>query len=63
VSFYLYSKFLFFSIKKKIGMSDIAMSLKMQEFYLFIFFLACQILHVFLPDISVLCALIDYVYI
>jgi hypothetical protein len=44
-------------------MSDIAMSLKMQEFYLFIFFLACQILHVFLPDISVLCALIDYVYI
>jgi hypothetical protein len=30
----------------------------MQEFYFFLF-LACQILHVLLPDILVHCALID----
>jgi hypothetical protein len=34
----------------------------MQEFYFF-FFLAFQILHVFLPDTSVHCAFIDYAYI
>jgi hypothetical protein len=34
----------------------------MQEFYFFSF-LGIQILHVFLPDISVHCALIDYTYI
>jgi hypothetical protein len=32
-------------------------------FSLFYFYLPYQILHVFLPDISVLCALIDYAYI
>jgi hypothetical protein len=34
----------------------------MQEFYFFLF-LALQILHVFLPDISSHCALINYAYI
>jgi len=36
---------------------------KMQDFFFFFLFLACQILHVFLPDTSVHCAFIDYAYI
>jgi hypothetical protein len=35
----------------------------MQEFLFLFLFLACQILHVVLPDTSVHCALIDYIYI
>jgi hypothetical protein len=54
----LYSMFLiFFKIQnKKFGVR------KCWEFYLFLF-LACQILHVFLPDILVHCTLIDYAFI
>jgi hypothetical protein len=47
--FYPYSMFLLFYPYSK-------------EFYFFLF-LAYQILHVFLPDISVHCALIDYAFI
>jgi hypothetical protein len=39
----------------------INLGVKMQGI-LFFLFLACQILYVFLPDISVHCALIDYAY-
>jgi hypothetical protein len=35
----------------------------MHKFYFIFLFLAFQILHVFLPDILVHCALIDYAYI
>jgi hypothetical protein len=51
---YLYSMFLLFLIKKKKGE-------KMQGI-LFFLFLAYQILHVFLPDILVHYALIDYAF-
>jgi hypothetical protein len=47
--------FLLFFIKKKNGGEDVGI--------LFFLFLAFQILHVFLPNISVHCALIDYAYI
>jgi len=54
--FDLYSKFfIVFFFKKKWG-------IKCREYYFFRF-LACQILHVFLPDISVHCALIDNTFI
>jgi len=56
---YLYSMFLLFFIKIKIKIKiwgEVAG-------ILFFLFLVCQILHVFLPDISIHCALIDYAYI
>jgi hypothetical protein len=46
----------FFSTKKKIGGED-------ADFFFFFLLIAFQILHVFLPDISVHCALIKYAYI
>jgi hypothetical protein len=65
ISFSISMSLLFFCLlvfnkkkKKKIGE-------KMQNIYIYIFFLliAFQILHVFLPDISVHYALIKYAYI
>jgi hypothetical protein len=32
-------------------------------FFFFFHFLACQLLHIFLPNISVHCTLIDYAFI
>jgi len=52
---YLYSMFLLFFIKIKNEGKVVGI--------LFFLFLLCQILHVFLPDISVHCALIHYAYI
>jgi uncharacterized membrane protein YhaH (DUF805 family) len=46
---------LLFFIKKKMGGEDVE--------FLFFLLIAFQILHVFLPDISVHCALIKYAYI
>jgi hypothetical protein len=59
ISFSISMSLLFFCLifqqKKKIGGED-------AEFYFFLL-IAFQILHVFLPDISVHCALIKYAYI
>jgi hypothetical protein len=48
--------FIGFQQKKKIGGED-------AEFFLFFLLIAFQILYMFLPDISVHCALIEYAYI
>jgi hypothetical protein len=53
VNMFLLFSILLFSTKKKIGGKD-------AEFF---FRVAFQILHVFLPDILVHCALIEYAYI
>jgi hypothetical protein len=57
ISFSISMSLLFFYFivfnKKKIGAEDA----------IFIFFIAFQILYMFLPDISVHCALIEYAYI
>jgi hypothetical protein len=55
ISMFLLFFFLIFFQQKKIGGED-------AEFYFFLL-IAFQILHVFLPDISVHCALIKYDYI
>jgi hypothetical protein len=53
--FLLFFCLIFFQQKKNIGGED-------AELYFFLL-IAFQILHVFLPDISVRCALIKYAYI
>jgi hypothetical protein len=56
--FWLFSIFFFFNTKKiyiYIGGED--------EEFLFFLLIAFQIMHMFLPDISVHCALIKYAYI
>jgi hypothetical protein len=59
--------FFFSTLKKKMGekMQNFFLSFFFSFFFFFFFFLliALQMLYVFLPDISVHCALIEYAYI
>jgi len=59
---YLYSMLLLFFLKQKKKKKKIRKG-ENEGNFIFFRFLACQMLHIFLPNISVHCALIDYAFI